>query len=150
MSLTGLYGEPLEYVGDLLTASDAFSSLSPTSDVRYYSWPATDTIAAGDGWAALRYPQDGHRMTRGTAGSGSAAYGFTRLIEVTLTQAVAELTDSARSAFLNLVSDIVSDVLAADDDGMIASLTLRDVAEDSTEEFPLIGATLRIELGISV
>lgn len=144
MAMTGIYGEPLELIQAVLQSCDAFAAISPTQTVHLYQWIGSDTpMEVGDGWAVLRWKEDGHSI--GEIGGLQVE----RIVEVTLARGIEKYTKAAAEAILSdagaVVSAILKDDLVRD---LIEKIILHTVGVDETTEPRSIGAVVHIHMGI--
>lgn len=145
MSMTGIYGEPLERVRTWLQASAAFAAFAPALTVHVYEriGSAVEPVV-GDAWAIVSYPENGHNITL------VPGLDLQRQLEVCLTQCVAGITEAAKESIITSAGAIVADLMAsADAYAQLTSIKLKTIAIDETTTPRQIGAiiTLYLDLG---
>ena len=143
MSMTGIYGEPLELIKTWLQSLEAFGAFSPSTAVYLYDRLGSDTPPeVGDARANLSYPDaSGHTITL------TPGLDVQRQVEVCLSRVVRGITESAKEAIVNDTGAIVAGLIAANEaTGQITQIKLKTLALDETCEPPQIGAILLLFL----
>lgn len=142
--LTGIYGEPLEYIKALLLASSAFGTFSPSASVYLIERIGDDAAPplAGDGWATMAYESGDHKVTRG------GAFRIERSPRLALVKCVAKLTEAAKEECVNAVGEILADLNAAADADLVTGFDLVSFAVDDTAEPPQVGAVLKVRMNL--
>lgn len=143
-TLTGIYGEPLEYVKRLLRRSEAFGAFAPGGEVYLVERVGEDgnPPAAGDGWATLSYEQGDHKIRRAPTTS------LERSPRLTLVKCVEKLTEDAKASTMNAVSAIVRDLVNDADADLVSDVELVSFAVDDAAEPPMIGAVLKVRMNL--
>jgi hypothetical protein len=142
--LTGIYGEPLELVRGWLQGLNAFASFAPDLAVHAYQRIGTATApVAGDAWAVVRYPTDGHSIIL------QPGLDVSRQIEVTLVRVVTAVSASAVEAIVSDIGDIVGELMAAAEAaGILTQIKLKDYAIDESTDPPTIGGVFHLVLDL--
>lgn len=143
MPLTGIYGEPLEYLKALLQASEAFSAFAPSGDVYLMERIGDDANPPqpGDGWATLSYEQSDHRIHRGP-------FQIERSPRLTLVKCVARLSEAEKEAVVNAVGAIVADLNASADADLVTGIDLVQFGVDDAADPPQVGAIIKVRMNL--
>lgn len=143
-TLTGMYGEPLEYLKGLLEASPAFASFSPTGSIYLIERMGVSGYepAAGDGWAVVGYEQGDHRIRR------TPGFNIERSPRLTLVKCVTKATEAVKADTINAIGDIVQDLNEAADADLVSDIDLVSFGIEDEADPPLIGAVLKVRMNL--
>lgn len=147
MSMTGIYGAPLEMVKAWLVASSTFTSFSTDSTVHLYQRIGDGgEPAAGDAWGVLSYQEKQHVLTRGGAGEGIANWDAQRLVKLSLVKLVPASTNAEIESIMNSAGGIVEDIIDDDASAVMIGVRLLDVGVDESTDPIAIGIEIELEL----
>jgi hypothetical protein len=142
MSLTGIYGAPLEFLKARLLASAAFATFSAAKTIALTDKSAAGLVV-GDAWAVLSYKEGGHRI------SLTPGLTFTRTPRIALVKAVAKVTEAAKEAMVNSAGAIVADFLADSACvGVVSDIELETFGSDDEITPCRVGCIVRVRMDL--